>query len=98
MTPGDYIRGCREAAEMTIFDLALCVDTRPPVATRRRVELLQDLEAGLVPVGLSTAFALAVIPKLKLDPVVLAGLVDDELKRVQLTPQGSSRVFLAPNP
>lgn len=54
MTPGAYLRECREAAGLSLEDLALRTETLPPVCARRRAEWLADIEAG-APIAIATA-------------------------------------------
>jgi len=93
-TPAGYLKAQRLAAGMTLDDVALCVDTVPPIAAARRAELLADIEAGLVPVDVSTAVALAAVPMLGIRLDDLAALVDAQSERPRLTPQGSLLVLL----
>lgn len=74
MTPGEYIRGVREARHVTLEDLALGLDSTPPISHRSRVDLLWAIEADFVPVSLSTAFALSAL--LSIDIERLAELVE----------------------
>jgi hypothetical protein len=77
VSPGTYIRAAREAGAkpLTREDVAIGLDSVPPVSARARAELLEQIEADLVPVSVSTAVALAsVIPCLDLEH--LAELVD----------------------
>lgn len=75
MTPGAYIRDCREAMGLSCEDVALQLDSDPPVSCRSRAELLAAIEADLVPVSLSTALALTTV-RIGVDLHHLAGLVD----------------------
>ena len=76
-TPGHYIRSRRKAAGMSIDDVALCVETDPPVAASRRAEWLDDIERDIMGVRPTTAVALYAIPRLAIDLNVLATLIEE---------------------
>jgi len=77
-TPGEYIRRCRSVAGLSIDDIALRVETDPPVGASRRAEWLVAIEQGLLPVRITTAAALHAIPELRIHLPVLAKLIEDE--------------------
>lgn len=52
MSPGTYLRKRREAAGIEIEDLALALETIPPVSHRVRCEMLVQVERDLHPIGL----------------------------------------------
>ena len=58
MTPGSYLRQCREAAGLTLDDIALCTETVPPVSARSRAEWLATIEADAAPLAFETALRL----------------------------------------
>lgn len=58
MTPGAYLRGCREAAGLTLDDVALCTETIPPVSARSRAEWLATIENDAAPIAITTALRL----------------------------------------
>lgn len=51
MTPGTYLRLRREAAALSIEDLALRIDTTVKVCARERGELLRLIEADVAAIG-----------------------------------------------
>ena len=76
MTPGQYLTCRRKAAGLTALELALCIDTIPAVCARKRAELIEEIEADLVPMRLSTALVLEKIPPLAIDLNTLARIID----------------------
>jgi hypothetical protein len=76
ITPGQYLQFCRLAAGLTSSELALCIDTVPALCARDRAALIEEIEADLVPMRLSTALVLEKIPPLAIDLDALARLVD----------------------
>lgn len=76
ITPGQYLKNRRHAAGLTAQELALCIDTIPAVCARKRAELIEDIEADLVPMRLSTALVLAAIPPLRIRLGELARIAD----------------------
>lgn len=76
ITPGQYLKNRRQAAGLTALELALCIDTIPAVCARKRGELIEDIEADLVPMRLSTALVLAAIPSLRIRLGELARIAD----------------------
>lgn len=77
MTPGDYIRAARQLTTLSIDDVALRVETDPPVSAARRAEWLKAMEEGTLPVRITTAAALHAIPQLRIDMPVLAKLIEE---------------------
>jgi hypothetical protein len=76
MTPGQYLRCRRQAAGLTSLELALCIDTVPKRCAWDRADLIEAIEADLVPLRLSTALVLEKIPPLAIDLDTLARIVD----------------------
>ena len=74
-TPGRYLRQLREAAGLSLDDVALRTETIPPVSAHRRAEWLAEIEADISPPPLGLAEALE--DCFKVDPVVLDTLVAD---------------------
>lgn len=58
ITPGTYIRLRREAAGLTIEDVAMMIDSFPQVSVQRRIEGLTMIEADVEPISPSTALVL----------------------------------------
>jgi len=77
-TPGHYIRSRRIAASMTVEDLALCLETEPPLAMRRRAEWLAAIENDTLPVSPTTAAALRGVQPLAIDDYLLAQLMENQ--------------------
>lgn len=73
MTPGAYLRKRREAAGLTLEDVAIRVGTMPPVSARTRGEWLATIEADAAPIAIATAFALR--DCFRFDPHVLDALI-----------------------
>ena len=84
--PGTYLTDQREAAGMTLLDVALRIETIPAVAASVRVDWLRAIEGGLAPVRLSTALALHAIPELRIDLSELARLADQAETLVHFMP------------
>ena len=61
MTPGAYLRQCREAAGLTLDFVALCTETVPPVSARSRAEWLASIENDAAPLAITTALCLHAI-------------------------------------
>ncbi|MBB4152929.1 hypothetical protein GGQ80_000817 [Sphingomonas jinjuensis] len=76
MTPGTYLRQSREEAAMTLRDLALCLDSEPAISCQSREQWLRRIEEGIDPLGCTTANALLSVRALRLDPELLALLMD----------------------
>lgn len=76
MTPGQYVKCRRLAAGLRASELALCIDTIPALCALDRTALIEQIEADLVPMRLSTALVLAAIPPLHIDLTTLARIVD----------------------
>lgn len=57
-SPGTYLRQMREAASLTIDDVALATETTPPVCARVRAEWLAAIEADTAPIAIATLDAL----------------------------------------
>jgi hypothetical protein len=76
LTPGQYVRAARLQAGMTIQDVAMCVETDPPVTMQRRAEWIGAIEKDVLPIRMSTALALFAIPELEIDLPALANLMD----------------------
>lgn len=72
MTPGTYLRIRREAARLSLEDLALRIGTDPRLSTRDRAEWLRTVEAGIAPIHSVSLDAL--VRALPIDPVVLVVL------------------------
>ena len=58
ITPGTYIRLRREAAGLTIEDVAMMIESYPQVGVQRRIEGLTMIEADVEPISPSTAMVL----------------------------------------
>ena len=80
LTPGLYILQRRQASGLTHDDVALRIETDPPVAAARRAEWLRAIEVELLPVRTTTAVALAAIPELAIDLATLAELIDADAR------------------
>lgn len=89
MTPGAYIRACREATGLSCEDVALLLESEPAVSCRSRAELLETIEADLVPVSLSTALALGTV-QIGIDLGHLAELVDQ--RNTELVSRSGARL------
>lgn len=76
MTPGQYLKCRRLAAGLRALELALCIDTVPALCAHDRAALIEEIEADLVPMRLSTALVLAKIPLLAINLDTLARIVD----------------------
>lgn len=50
MSPGQYLRKRREAAELTLDDVALRIETVPTIAASARAAWLAQIEADILPV------------------------------------------------
>lgn len=61
MTPGAYLRQCREAAGLTLEDVALRTETMPPVSARRRAEHIAAIEQDVVHLIYADALVLQAI-------------------------------------
>ncbi|MEZ0495427.1 helix-turn-helix domain-containing protein [Sphingomonas sp. IW22] len=72
LTPGQYLRKRREAAGLSLDDVALCFETVPPIAAAARAEWLGLVEADAVPLPAGIADALH--DAFPFDPRVLAEL------------------------
>lgn len=73
LTPGTYIRLRREAARITLHDVALLLDSDPHVPALRRIGWLAAIEADREPV--TETIALALVEVLPIDFMALARLV-----------------------
>lgn len=78
LTPGGYLRRCREARGWTLDDLALATETVPAVSARSRAEWLAMIEADVARISVRTGIALH--QALGFDPDILDALI--ELDRV----------------
>lgn len=58
ITPGTYIRLCRENAGLTIENVAMMIESFPEVSVQRRIEGLTMIEADVEPISPSTAMVL----------------------------------------
>ena len=58
VTPGTYIRLRREACGMTIENVAMEIESDPPVSVSRRIEGLKMIEADVEEISPSTAMVL----------------------------------------
>lgn len=76
LSPGLYVAERRKASGLTHDDVALRIDSEPPVAASRRTEWLRAIEAEVLQVRITTAIALAAIPELAIDLPYLADLID----------------------
>lgn len=92
VTPGQYVRHLRQVAGMEPLDLALSIDTIPPLPGRSRVVLIEAVEADLVPLHAEDATALAAIPWLALDRAELAVVIE----RFDRLRGGAIRIIRAP--
>jgi transcriptional regulator with XRE-family HTH domain len=54
-TIGSYLRLRREAAKLSLDELALRLETTPPVCARERASLLGEIEAGTAQISLTDA-------------------------------------------
>ncbi|WP_267395339.1 MULTISPECIES: helix-turn-helix transcriptional regulator [unclassified Sphingomonas] len=52
---GEYLRARRAAAGLSLDELALRLETSPPVCARERAELLGEVEAGTAQISLTDA-------------------------------------------
>ena len=75
-TPGQYLKQRRLAAGWTHEDIALRIETSPPVAAIVRAALVALIETDMVPMRITTALTLGAIPELRIDLAVLARLAD----------------------
>ncbi len=69
MTPGDYLRLRREAAGLSIEDVAARIETAPHVPHRDRAAWLKAIENGIAPLSNGSAILLRFM--FRFDPVVL---------------------------
>lgn len=76
MSPGQYLRKCRERAGLVLDDVAIGLDTVPPVAASVRVAWLGQIEADIVPVPDGLAAAIVDTGLFTLDADVLDRLID----------------------
>ncbi|MDF1506435.1 hypothetical protein, partial [Roseisolibacter sp. H3M3-2] len=74
LTPGDYLRLRREAAGLTIEDVASRIDSWPHVPHRDRVAWLKSIESGIAPLSPGNAILLRFV--FRFDPIVLDALAD----------------------
>jgi hypothetical protein len=74
LTPGAYLRRCREKLGLTAEMLALGTETDPAICARDRAELLEAIEADLVPVSVRTGRVLQLA--LGFDPDTLDALIE----------------------
>lgn len=75
MKPGAYLRLRREAAGLSLDDVALALETAPPVSARSRAEWIGTVEAGDAPLTIGVALALQRIVTFDWDLLVaLAGV------------------------
>ncbi len=58
ITPGTYIRQRREEAGLTIENVAMMIESDPPVSVSRRIEGLTMIEADVEEISASTAMVL----------------------------------------
>lgn len=58
ISPGTYIRLCREEVGLTIENVAMMIESDPPVGLSRRIEGLTMIEADIEEISLSTAMVL----------------------------------------
>ncbi len=58
ITPGTYIRLRREEAGLTIENVAMMIESDPPVSVSRRIEGLTMIEADVEEIAASTAMVL----------------------------------------
>lgn len=58
ISPGTYVRLCRQGCGLTCEQVALMLETDPSVSTRRRVEWLETIESGAEDISLRTALVL----------------------------------------
>lgn len=58
ITPGTYVRLCREQAGLTIENVAMMIESFPEVSVQRRIEGLTMIEADVEPISPSTAMVL----------------------------------------
>ena len=58
MSPGTYLRKRREAADLSVDDVAAMLPTEPRTAALSRAEWLRRIEADVVPIGNDVAAAL----------------------------------------
>lgn len=58
MTPGAYLRQCREAAGLSIQDVALRTETKPAVSARSREDIIRALEEDVARLTVIDAAAL----------------------------------------
>lgn len=76
MSPGVYLAHHRRMAGLSHDDVALRVDTVPPVSAAVRAAWLRAIEADVMPVRPSTFVALVAIPELEIDPAAFAAAID----------------------
>jgi len=74
-TPGQYLEQLRRSAGMVPVDVALCIDTTPPVSVEARMKLVEAIEADLVPLREAELAALAAILWLALDRREMAAVI-----------------------
>lgn len=78
-SPGTYLRLRREAAKLTIDDVAAIFGTVPGVPLSARAEMMRSIEADLTPIGDDVIRVLMTARELgsfAFDPLVLIRLVD----------------------
>lgn len=73
ISPGTYLRLRREAAGLTVEDLALRFETIPHWSVRQRSDWVASIEADVAPVSPGTAVALRWF--IRFDPHVLDALI-----------------------
>lgn len=74
LAPGAYLRLRREAAGLSLDDVAFAMETIPTVSARSRAEWLGQIEAGLAPLQVDVLLALEAHPMLMFDRDVLLAL------------------------
>ncbi|WP_242140841.1 helix-turn-helix transcriptional regulator [Sphingomonas sp. TREG-RG-20F-R18-01] len=72
MTPGNYIRKRREAAGLTVDELALRLETIPAVSAMTRAQWLTMMETDVAPISISAINA--IVSFISLDETVLDAL------------------------
>lgn len=74
MTPGTYLRLRREAAGLSLDDVALSMETIPSLPGRERAEWLGQIESDLAPLQVDVLLALEAHPELAFDRDALLAL------------------------
>jgi hypothetical protein len=69
LSPGTYLRRRREAAGLSIDDVALTTDTFPQTCARYRADLIASIEADDIPITPGTAIVLRM--RYVFDPLIL---------------------------